>query len=47
MTPIVVDTGVLVKVFIEEDDSPKAVALFWAAVEGIYRLSAPDFIAIE
>jgi len=45
--PIVLDTGVLVKVVVQEEDSPKAVALFDAAVEGSYRLLAPDFMAIE
>lgn len=47
MIPIVLDTGVLVKVVVQEEDSPKAVALFDAAVEGSYRLLAPDFMAIE
>jgi len=47
VTPVILDTGVLVKVFVEERDSDKAVALFQASAEGIYRLAAPDFMAIE
>ena len=47
MIPIVLDTGVLMKVVVQEQDSPKAVALFDAAVEGGYRLLAPHFMAIE
>ena len=47
MIPVVLDTGVLVKVVVQEEDSPKAVAFFDAAVEGAYRLLAPDFMAVE
>ncbi len=47
MIPVVLDTGVLVKVVVQEEDSPKAIALFDAAVQGAYRLVAPDFMAIE
>lgn len=47
MTLIILDTGVLVKAFVEEEGSVKADALLQAAVEGIYRLEAPDFMAIE
>ncbi len=47
MIPIVVDTAVLVKVFLEEEDSPRAQALFASAVEGVHRLVAPDFMAVE
>ncbi len=47
MIPLVLDTGVMVKVVVQEEDSWKAVALFDAAVEGAYRLVAPDFMAIE
>lgn len=47
MIPVVLDTGVLVKVVVQEEDSPKAVALFDAAVEGAYHLVAPEFMAIE
>lgn len=47
MTPVVLDTGVMVKVFVEEEDSTKATALLQASVEGTYRLAAPDFMAIE
>jgi predicted nucleic acid-binding protein len=45
--PIVLDTGVLIKVFVGERESPKATALLRAAAEGIYRLAAPDFMAVE
>jgi predicted nucleic acid-binding protein len=47
VTPIVLDTGVLVKAVVQEEDSSKALALFDAAVEGAYHLAAPDFMAIE
>ncbi len=47
MNPLVVDTGILVKVFIQEEDSPLADALFRAAARGTHRLVAPDFSAIE
>jgi predicted nucleic acid-binding protein len=47
VTLIVLDTGVLVKAFVEEEGSAKADALLQAAVDGIYRLEAPDFMAIE
>ena len=47
MIPVVLDTGVLVKVVVQEEDSAKAIALFDAAVEGAYQLVAPDFMAIE
>lgn len=47
MTPVVLDTGVMVKVFVEEEDSSKATALLLGAVAGTYRLTAPDFMAIE
>lgn|GEM_PF-2375585 len=47
MIPVALDTGVLVKVVVEEEDSSKAIALFRSAVEGTYRLVAPDFMAIE
>ena len=47
MIPLVADTSVLVKFAIEEEDSPKAVALLRAAIEGAYHLVAPDFMAIE
>ena len=47
MIPVVLDTGVLVKFVVAEEDSPKAVALLGAATEGIYHLAAPDFMAIE
>lgn len=47
MTPIILDTGVLVKVFIHEEDSERATRLLQAAAEGTYRLVAPDFMAIE
>jgi predicted nucleic acid-binding protein len=45
--PLVPDTGVLVKFIVKEEDSPKAVALLGAAIEGTYHLAAPDFMAIE
>jgi predicted nucleic acid-binding protein len=45
--PIVLDTGVLVKVFVADTDSSKATTLFRAAAEGTYRLAAPDFMAVE
>lgn len=47
MTPVVLDTGVMVKVFVEEEDSPRATDLLLAAAEGTYHLAAPDFMAIE
>jgi predicted nucleic acid-binding protein len=47
VTPIVLDTSVLVKFVIDAEDSPKAVALLGAAVEGICHLAAPDFMAFE
>ncbi len=47
MIPLVADTSVLVKFVVEEEDSPKAVALLGAVVEGTYHLAAPDFMAIE
>lgn len=47
MIPLVLDTGVLVKFVVVEEDSPKAVALLGAAMEGAYHLVAPDFMAIE
>lgn len=47
MIPVVLDTGVMVKVFVEEEDSSKATALLLGAVAGTYRLTAPDFMAIE
>src|SRR5438046_1118737 len=47
MIPVVLDTAVLVKVFVEEDGSDRAVALFRAAVDGAYRMVAPDFMAVE
>ena len=47
MTPIVVDTGVVVAAVIEEEDSARAVKLFRAAANGAYRPVAPDFMAIE
>lgn len=47
MIPVVLDTGVLVKVVVQEEDSLKAMALFEAAVQGAYRLVAPDFMALE
>ncbi len=47
MIPLVPDTSVLVKFIVKEEDSPKAVALLGAAVEGTYHLAAPDFMAIE
>jgi predicted nucleic acid-binding protein len=45
--PVVLDTGVMVKVYVEEQDSSKATALLKMATEGRYRLAAPDFMAIE
>jgi predicted nucleic acid-binding protein len=45
--PLVLDTGVLVKFVVSEEDSPKAVALLRAATQGAYHLVAPDFMAIE
>lgn len=47
MIPLVLDTSVMVKFVIVEEDSPKAVALLGAAVEGTYHIAAPDFMAIE
>ena len=47
MTPIVLDTGVLVKVFVHEEDSWRATRLLQKAAEGTYRLVAPDFMAVE
>lgn len=47
MTPIVLDTGVLVKVFVHEEDSWRATRLLQAAAEGTYRLVAPDFMGVE
>jgi len=47
MIPVVLDTGILVKFVVVEEDSPKAVALLGAAIEGAYQLVAPDFMAIE
>jgi predicted nucleic acid-binding protein len=47
VTPIVLDTGVLVKMFVREEDSWKATRLLQAAAEGTYRLVAPDFMAVE
>ena len=47
MIPVVLDTGVMVKVFVEEQDSSRATALLRAAAEGRYHLVAPDFMAIE
>ena len=47
MTPVVLDTGVMVKVYVVEQDSSKATALLREASEGRYRLAAPDFMAIE
>ncbi len=47
MIPLVLDTGVLVKFVVSEEDSPKAVALLRAAIQGAYHLVAPDFMAIE
>lgn len=47
MTPLVLDTGVLVKFVVQEKDSAKAVELLRAAIQGAYRLVAPDFMAIE
>ena len=47
MTPLVLDTSVLMKFVVDEEDSPKAVALLGSAVEGICHLAAPDFMAIE
>jgi predicted nucleic acid-binding protein len=37
----------MVKVFVVEQDSPRATALLQAAADGRYRLAAPDFMAIE
>jgi len=45
--PVVIDTAVLVKVFLEEEDSPRAQSLFRSAAEGSHRLVAPDFLAVE
>jgi predicted nucleic acid-binding protein len=45
--PVVLDTGVMVKIFVEEQDSARATALLRAAAEGKYHLAAPDFMAIE
>lgn len=47
MTPIVLDTGVLVKVFVQEGDSWSATRLLQAATEGKYRILAPDSMAVE
>ncbi len=47
MIPIVLDTGVLVKFVVVEEDSARAMALIGAAMEGTYRLLAPDFMAVE
>jgi predicted nucleic acid-binding protein len=47
VTPIILDTGVLVKVFVREEDSWRATKLLQAAAEGTYRLVAPDFMAVE
>lgn len=47
MIPVVLDTGVMVKIFVEEQDSSRATALFRAAAEGNFSLAAPDFMAIE
>ncbi len=47
MIPLVVDTGVLVKFVVVERESPNAVSLLRAAIEGTYALTAPDFLAIE
>ena len=47
MTPIVLDTGVLVKLFVQEEDSWRATKLLQDAAEGTYRLVAPDFMAVE
>lgn len=47
MIPVVLDTGVMVKIFVEEQDSSRATALLRAAAEGKYHLAAPDFMAIE
>jgi len=44
---LVPDTTVVVKVFLEEDESPHAQALFQRAVNGEFHLVAPDFMAIE
>jgi predicted nucleic acid-binding protein len=41
------DTGVLVKMFVQEEDSWRATRLLQAAAEGAYRLVAPDFMAVE
>lgn len=47
MTPIVLDTGVLVKLFVQEEDSWRATRLLQEAADGAYRLVAPDFMAVE
>lgn len=47
MRPVVLDTGVLVKVFVKEADSSRATTLLRAAAEGAYRRAAPDVMAIE
>jgi len=47
VTPIVLDTGVLVKVFVHEEDSWRATRLLQAAADGAYRLVAPDSMAVE
>jgi len=44
---VVPDTAVVVKVFLEEEDSPHAHALFRGAAGGTLRLAAPDFMAVE
>jgi predicted nucleic acid-binding protein len=45
--PVILDTGVMVKVFVVEQDSSRATALLRAAAEGRCRLAAPDFMVIE